>query len=180
MEGEMAKIIVIADSDGGATGKMGTFVAEGARSVAGLEVVEKICDEATSEDLIAADAILLGCPTHMGSISWKMKKFIDFEFGTAWVKQLLVGKVGAVFNTAGSGAAGGSELAMIALVSNFIQNGMVFVGHERNAEGFKPEGMSWGPIWTAWGQQFEPNELQIKSAASHGKRVAELTQRLFG
>jgi len=57
----------------------------------------------------------------------------------------LIGKTGAVFNTGGSGGAGGAELTMLGMLANLAENGMILVTHPRNATGFKPDGMHWGP-----------------------------------
>ena len=46
------KILVISDSDGGATGVMGEAIAEGAREVKGAEVKHLSCDTASENDLV--------------------------------------------------------------------------------------------------------------------------------
>ena len=73
----MGKVLVLYDSSTGNTEKMAYLVAEGAQRVEGIEVRIKKVDDATKEDVLWADGLVVGSPTHMGIISWKLKKFFD-------------------------------------------------------------------------------------------------------
>lgn len=171
-------IVIVFDSYNGHTEKMAEAMAEGAKSVDGVQVRCKPAQETTKEDLTWADGIALGSPTHMGSIGWQMKKLIDDHFSGLWMKGALVGKVGAVFNTGGSGGAGGAELAMLSLLSNLAENGMILVTHPRNAPGYKPDGMHWGPTCVTGRGDAGPKEEHLTAARGHGKRLAEVTGQL--
>ncbi len=174
------KIAVIYDSYRGHTKAMAREVATGAASVEGAEVRTKSVEEAAQADLQWADGIAVGCPTHMGSPAWRMKKFIDEVFGQCWLKFELVGKVGTTFTTGGAGGAGGSELAQVALLANFAQQGMVLVTLPRNTPGFAPDGMAWGSTWATGTGADNLDEHQHTAAQAQGKLLAEVTKKLRG
>lgn len=88
----MQKVLIVYHSETGNTEMMARAIAEGS----GGEL--KSVEETTNEDLIKADAIVLGSPTYFRQMSWKMKKFID-ESIDVWKK--LEGKIGGVFTSAG-------------------------------------------------------------------------------
>ncbi len=173
-------IAVIYDTYHGHTEAMAKQVAHGAASVAGIEVRCKNVADATQDDLLWADGIALGSPTHMGSPAWQMKRFIDEAFSQLWLKHALVGKVGTTFTTGGSGGAGGAELAHLALLANFAQQGMILVTMPRNTPGYQPDGMAWGPTWaTGKGDQPATKE-QRDSAQAQGRLLSEITKKLRG
>ena len=74
------KVCVVYHSGFGHTAKQAAAVAEGARGVSGVDVselpVEEFAEEKSAawELLDAAEAIIFGCPTYMGSPSAGMKK----------------------------------------------------------------------------------------------------------
>ncbi len=172
-------VTVIYDSYYGSTKAMAAEVAAGASSVAGAAVRCLSVDEASRDDLEWADGIALGCPTHMGSIAWQMKRFIDEEFAALWQSHVLVGKAGTVFTTGGAGGAGGTELTQIALLSNLAQHGMILVTHPHNMPGFRPDGMAWGATWATGRGDRPPTQRQIDSARSQGQRLAEVAGKLM-
>ncbi len=171
-------VAIIFDSYDGHTEKMASAMAEGARSVPGADVRCKPAKDTTAEDLTWAGGIALGSPTHMGSMGWQMKKLIDEQFSGLWMKNALIGKVGAVFSTGGSGGAGGAELSMLSLLSNLAENGLVLVTHPRTTPGYKPDGMHWGPTCVTGKGDLGPNEAHLTAARNHGKRLAETTAKL--
>ena len=63
----MANVLIIYDSRTGNTEQMAKAAAEGAKR--GAEVDTKKATEAILDDLEAADAIILGFPTHFGTMS---------------------------------------------------------------------------------------------------------------
>ncbi len=91
----MAKVVVVFHSGYGHTLRMAQAVAEGA----GAELVpidaEGNVSDAGWASLGAADAIIMGSPTYMGSVSWQFKKFADASskpwFGQAWKDKLFAG-----------------------------------------------------------------------------------------
>ncbi len=91
----MAKIVVVFHSGYGHTLKQAEAVAKGA----GAELVaidaEGNLTEAQWATLDAADAIIMGSPTYMGSVSWQFKKFADASskpwFTQKWKDKLFAG-----------------------------------------------------------------------------------------
>lgn len=92
----MAKVAVVFHSGYGHTLRMAQSVAEGA----GAELVAIDADGNLSDagwaTLAAADAIIMGSPTYMGSVSWQFKKFADAS-SKAWYSQVWKDKVFAGF-----------------------------------------------------------------------------------
>ncbi len=91
----MAKVAVVCHSGYGHTLRMAQSVAAGAD--ADLVLIDG--DGNVSDDgwatLNAADAIIMGSPTYMGSVSWQFKKFADATskpwFGQAWKDKVFAG-----------------------------------------------------------------------------------------
>ena len=82
----MAKILIIYDSESDRkfTSTMVPLVREGIEAVPGMEIRVRNVDEAETEDVFWADGIAIGCPTHLGGISWKMKKWWDDRTPDIW------------------------------------------------------------------------------------------------
>ncbi|MES2412312.1 MAG: flavodoxin family protein [Pseudomonadota bacterium] len=91
----MPKIAVVYHSGYGHTQRMAQAVAEGA----GADLLAIDADgnlpEGAWETLGAADAIILGSPTYMGTVSWQFKKFADASsrpwYTQAWKDKLFAG-----------------------------------------------------------------------------------------
>lgn len=121
----MGKVLVLVDSQSGNTLAMGKLVASGAESVAGTEVRLKTVDEAGKEDVAWCDGIAVGSPTHMGLLSWKMKRFWDDMGDPLWGK--IDGKIGCAFSSSG-GWGGGSELACQSILTVLVNFGFLVFG----------------------------------------------------
>ena len=91
----MSKIIVVYHSGYGHTQKVAEAVAEGAGASLIAVNAEGNLTEADWAALAAADAIIFGSPTYMGSVSWQFKKFADASskvwFGQGWKDKLAAG-----------------------------------------------------------------------------------------
>ncbi|MCX7819765.1 MAG: NAD(P)H-dependent oxidoreductase [Kiritimatiellae bacterium] len=175
----MCQVLVVYASDWGHTKRMAEAVAEGVLSVSGTRVEVKSAEAATADDLVAADAVVVGTPVHMGSPDWRVKRWIDQACSALWLKDAMVGKVGAVFAT-GSGfgnAGGGCELAMLALLSNFAELGMIIVPLPKNTPGYARGGLHWGPYGRSASETMTPGELSaeaLETARRHGANVARV------
>ncbi|HPJ30321.1 MAG TPA: NAD(P)H-dependent oxidoreductase [Methanothrix sp.] len=119
----MTKLLVVYHSRSGNTARMAEALAEGARS-GGADVVLKKVEEASVEDLTAADGIVLGAPTYFGTLSAEMKSFID---RSVRVRGKLENKVGAAFTSSGS-LSGGNETTLISILEAMLIHGMIIVG----------------------------------------------------
>ncbi|UCO98325.1 NAD(P)H:quinone oxidoreductase [Metapseudomonas lalkuanensis] len=141
----MKKVLVLYYSMYGHIERMAESVAEGARSVPGVEVTLKRVPETMPEDLarkagakldqaapVASpqeladyDAILFGTPTRFGNMSAQMRNFLD-QTGGLWVKGALIGKIGSVFTSTGTG--GGSETTITSFWHTLAHHGMLLAG----------------------------------------------------
>jgi NAD(P)H dehydrogenase (quinone) len=118
-------ILVLYDSDTGNTRAMAELVARGARHAATAEVRLKSVDEASKEDILWCDGVAVGSPTHLGVLSWKMKRFWDSLQEDLWGK--IDGRIGCVFSSSG-GWGGGNEIACLSLMIILINYGFLVFG----------------------------------------------------
>jgi multimeric flavodoxin WrbA len=122
----MTKIAVVFHSGYGHTQRMAQAVAEGANA----ELVQIDADGNLPaggwELLNDADAIIMGSPTYMGSVSWQFKKFADAS-SKAWFAQAWKDKMFAGFTN--SASMNGDKLSTLHyLFTLAMQQGGVWVG----------------------------------------------------
>ena len=122
----MSRITVVYHSGYGHTRRMAEAVATGA----GAELVaidaEGNLPEGGWEELNAADAIIMGSPTYMGSVSWQFKKFADAS-SKAWFTQQWKDKLFAGFTN--SASMNGDKLSTLHyLFTLAMQHGGLWVG----------------------------------------------------
>lgn len=181
----MVKVLIVYATDHGSTRKLAEAIAAGVESVAGTKVMLLQAEDVKPEDLTSSDAVIVGTPTQMGGPDWRVKQFIDQVCSPLWMKDALVGKVGAVFATAtGFGnTGGGSELTMLTLLSNFAELGMILVPLPKNTPGYAKAGLQWGPCVRTGGEALEPvgvSEDKLEVARHHGANVARVAGALKG
>lgn len=80
---------------------------------------------AAAEDLVWADAVIMGSPTRFGNVSSQLKQFLDTLSGP-WREGLLSDKVYSGFTSTGT-AHGGHESTLLALYNTFIHLGGIIV-----------------------------------------------------
>jgi NAD(P)H dehydrogenase (quinone) len=121
----MGKVLILYHSASGNTAKMAQLIAEGAKSISGIEV--RVCevDSATAEDVLWCDGLAVGSPTNMGILSWKMKRFWDEVMGPHWMK--VDGKIACAFSSSG-GWGGGNELACQSILTVLMNFGFLVFG----------------------------------------------------
>lgn len=158
----MSKVLVVYDSRKGNTEKMAKAIAEGVKE-SGVEVVLKRCGECTLEDLVKSDGIIMGSPTHFGTMSEGMKVLVD---KSVQVRRKLENKVGAAFTSSGV-FYGGNETTLFSLIQAMLIHGMIIVGDPMDATGH------YGAIAVK-----EPDEKAREVCRKLGRRVGELTKRL--
>jgi multimeric flavodoxin WrbA len=100
----MAKILIVYHSQTGKTQKMAQAVAEGAKSIEGVEVVLKKAADAILEDLLTADGLAVGTPENFGYMSGMVKDFFDRTF--YGVQEKAFRKPFVVFISAGNDGTG--------------------------------------------------------------------------
>lgn len=76
----MKTLLIVYHTGGVKTAKMAEAVERGARSEAGVRVIVKRCADAGPEDVLAADALILGTPENFGYMSGMMKDFLERVF----------------------------------------------------------------------------------------------------
>ena len=189
----MTTVAVIYHSLYGHTKLQAEAVLRGAQGVPDITAKLYTAEEATAalDELDAADAIIFGCPTYMGSMSAGMKTFVEAAakkwFTLAWKDKI----AGAFTNS--SSFSGDKLNTLVGLVINAMQHGMIFVGLGLMPSANKPEDMKTiagpgpdahnrsgsfiGPMSSSF--QVHPPDApgkgDLETAALYGKRVAEIT-----
>ena len=130
MSNNPARIAIAFHSGYGHTARQAEAVAAGAASVPGAVADLVPLDELTEDvwaRLAAADAIVFGAPTYMGSPSWVFKRFAE-ESVRAWADNLAWrDKIAAGFTN--SKAMSGDKLnSLVDLAVFAAQHGMIWVG----------------------------------------------------
>ena len=198
----MTRVLVLYYSMYGHIEVMAQAVAEGARTVEGVDAVIKRVPEtipedkaraigvkldqpapfATIEELASYDAIIFGTPTRFGNMIAQMRNFLD-QTGGLWMKGALIGKVGSVF-TSSATQHGGQESTILSFHTTLLHQGMVIVGVPYSCAdqmrideitGGSPYGAS--TIVGGDGKRM-PSANELGIARFQGKHVAEIAKRL--
>lgn len=171
------KLLIVVASQTGRTRRMADAAAEGARS-AGAEVLVRLSADTTDADVTEADAIMLGSGVHMGGIESSMREFFE-RMAPLWLQGSLVGKLGAAFVSAGEGGRGGGELALLSLLANLAEHGMLLVPMHNRLDGFRSAGCHWGALAQTNPRDGVPGptDEQLVAARAQGQWVAACTQR---
>ena len=200
----MPRVLVLYYSTYGHVETMAGAVAEGARGVAGTEVTIKRVPELMPPEALESsgakvdqdapviedpneladyDAIVFGTPTRFGNMCSQMRNFLD-QTGGLWAQGKLIGKVGSVFTSTGTG--GGQETTITSFHSTLLHHGFVIVGLPYSSaelmdvsevRGGSPYGAA-----TVAGPEGKrmPSEAERKLARDQGARVAEIAAKLHG
>lgn len=188
MTGEVQKvrISVVYHSRTGHTAAIAKHVLKGVASVGRLEA--KLIDINAGEPpwsyLHDCAGILFGCPTHFGSVSAEMKRFLDAT-DAFWREMLWRDKLAAGFTCAGEPS--GDKLSVLQQLAIFAgQHGMIWVGMDpmkdaraagRRPDGYNRHGGYIGAMADADGSALGPNSPPLQDGATAeclGRRVAEL------
>ncbi len=121
----MSKVVVVYHSGYGHTQRMAQSVAEGANAELIAIDADGNLPEGGWEALAAADAIIMGSPTYMGSVSWQFKKFADAS-SKPWFAQRWKDKIAAGF-TNSAGMNGDKLSTLHYLFTLAMQHGMIWV-----------------------------------------------------
>lgn len=181
----MAKVAVVFHSGYGHTLRMAQAVAEGA----GAELVpidaEGNLTDAAWATLNAADAIIMGSPTYMGSVSWQFKKFADAS-SKPWYSQAWKDKVFAGFTNSAT-INGDKHSTLHYLFTLAMQHSGIWVGTgmlPSNAKAAQRNDVNYlGSSAGAMAQSpsdASPAEMpqgDLDTAKLFGKRVAEVAAK---
>ncbi|KJV27374.1 NADPH-dependent FMN reductase [Aquitalea magnusonii] len=121
----MTKVVVVYHSGYGHTQRVAQQVAAGANAeLVAIDAEGNVPDSAWDQ-LAAADAIIFGAPTYMGSPSWQFKKFADAT-SKAWFTRAWQDKVFGGFTNSAS-LNGDKQVALITLQTLASQHGGIWV-----------------------------------------------------
>jgi len=169
--GPSSNVLVLYDRHGPLIEPLAAAVCEGVSRVSGATPVKRRIQEAGREDLLSADAVILGSPNWSG-ITGDLKGWLDDQ-GDLWEEGVLAGKVGAAFTT-GRGLHSGLEFTLLSLIHWMLACGMVVVG------------LPWSDIMRVSGSYYgatatgEVTSEDVSQASQLGERVARLSLRLAG
>lgn len=121
----MSKIVVVYFSGYGHTRKVAEAVAQGAGASLIQIDAEGNVPEGAWDELAAADGIVFGAPTYMGSAPWQFKKFADAT-SKAWFTRAWQDKVFGGFTNSAS-FNGDKAVTLIALQTLASQHGGIWV-----------------------------------------------------
>lgn len=183
----MSKSIVIVYHSGyGHTAKVAEAVAEGAGATLLAIDVEGNLPAGGWELLDAADAIVFGSPTYMGSVSWQFKKFADAS-SKAWFTQKWKNKLAAAFTN--SASMNGDKLSTLHYLFTLSQqHSMLWVGTGMMPSNSKAATRndlnyvaSFSGLMTTTPSDASADEMvpgDLATARAFGARVAETVARL--
>lgn len=189
----MARIAIVYHSGYGHTAKVAEHVRKGA-AIPGADVTLYRAEDLASPDsgpwdeLNAADAIIFGAPTYMGSASAQMKQFMDAT-SKAWFTDAWKDKIAAGFTNSGS-LAGDKSSTLAQFATLAAQQGMVWVNFGMKS-GFNASGHQFAEALNRAGHfnglatqaltdlsaEDGPDASDLKTAELFGERVANATLR---
>lgn len=198
----MTRVLVLYYSSYGHVETMAHAVAEGAKSVDGVEVTVKRVPELVPEDvardagmkldqsapiakpeeLADYDAVIFGTPTRFGNMAAQMRNFLD-QTGSLWMNGSLVGKVGSVFASTAT-QHGGQETTITSFHTTLLHLGFVIVGLPYSAKGQMrmdeiTGGTPYGATTLADGDgSRQPSENELELARFQGRHVADIAGKL--
>ncbi|MBN9424099.1 MAG: flavodoxin family protein [Candidatus Accumulibacter sp.] len=182
----MTKVAVVFHSGYGHTLRMAQAVAEGAAAQLVAIDAEGNLPAGGWETLAAADAIVMGSPTYMGTVSWQFKKFADAS-SKPWFSQGWKDKVFAGFTN--SATMNGDKLSTLHyLFTLAMQHSGIWVGTgmmPSNAKAAQRNDLNYvGSFSGAMAQSPSdsgPDEMlpgDLETARRFGERVARVAARL--
>ena len=117
-------ILITYHSKSGKTASMAKAIAKGAAINDNIAIIVKTIEQTTKDDLLHADAIILGSPVYNANPSSDVLKFIE---SWPFAGNPLKNKIGAAFVT-GGGISSGEELVQVSILHAMLVFGMVVVG----------------------------------------------------
>lgn len=181
----MTAIAIVYHSGYGHTQRQAEAVAEGVNAVPGAKALLVPVAEAEANEaaLNAADAIIFGAPTYMGSVSAPFKTFMDWS-SKAWFGQAWKDKLAAGFTNSAS-QSGDKFNTLVQLATYAAQHGMLWVSlgllpGNNNSKGSPDDLNRLGGFLGALAQSNAdegpdkgPSKSDLATARHLGQRVAE-------
>jgi NAD(P)H dehydrogenase (quinone) len=181
-----ARILLVYTTDTNSTRQMAQSVAEGVRSVPGVDLTVRLLTtgaEIAPADMAPFDALIIGTPTRHRNMHHRVKLFIERVVEALWVSDSMVGMVGGVFSVGGGhGDTGaGAEQCQLGLLATMAANGMVLIPLPKTTPGADHAGCHWGPVGRSGGPKLEPiwlTQEALSAGYHHGANVARATLAL--
>ena len=120
-----ASVLVLYDPKGRSIESMARAAADGVVESGKGSAILKTIEEASRDDLLAADGLILGSPNWSG-VTGSFKQWLDDQ-GDLWEELALAGRPGAAFTT-GTGRHSGLETTLRQLIHWMLACGMLIVG----------------------------------------------------
>src|SRR6476469_4089687 len=182
----MADIGIVYHSGYGHTQRLAQAVADGAGGRLLAIDADGNLPAGGWEQLKAADGIIFGSPTYMGSVSWQFKKFADAS-SRPWYAQEWKDKVAAGF-TNSSGMNGDKCNVLVTLFTLAMQHGMIWVSQglmPSTTKSAKRDDVNYLVSYSGAIAQ-SPSDAgadamsagDLETARRFGKRVAEVAARM--
>ena len=165
----LVKVLVTYHSLSGNTERMAEAVVDGVKSVPGTESLLKRVGQVTADDLLSADAVVVGSPVYWSNMSGEVKTFFDnwqFKFGV-FPEYKMKNKIGAAFATGGQ-VSSGKELTMLTILAAMLGNQMIVVSG----------GGAFGASATTEGDSPGIGKKELADAKELGRRVAEVAMKM--
>lgn len=204
------KLLVVYHSLYGHVQTLANAVVEGAKGVAGVEVMlrrarefpeyvqhieaekgyalqayqgQQSVPECTVDDLRAADGVVFGSPTRYGNMTAQMKALID-STASLWLNGEMEGKPAGVFTSTAS-THGGQETTLVTMMVPLLHLGMLIVGVPYSLPGMihteARGGTPYGATTIAGPRgELQPTPEDLAIARALGKRVAETAVAVRG
>jgi NAD(P)H dehydrogenase (quinone) len=170
--GQPVRVLVAYHSETGNTKQLAKAVAEGAESVKGAVVVLKSVSEIVENDLIEADAIIVGSPVYNANVSPEISAFIaSWPFDGEPLKD----KIGAAFVSAG-GISAGEEIVQMNILQSMLVFGMIVVGGPDWKQPFGASSVTSEEPFSIISPG-ETDEIFLNRGRFLGHRVATITRR---
>lgn len=177
----MSKIVIVYHSGYGHTRKIAEAVAQGASAELLAIDAEGNLPDSGWDQLAAADVIVFGSPTYMGSVSWQFKKFADAS-SKAWFVGAWKNKLFAGFTN--SASMNGDKLSTLHYMSTLaMQQGGLWVGMGMMPSNVKASTRddlnyvaSFSGLMTTTPADASPEEVvpgDLKTAHAFGERLVE-------
>ncbi|RXR29322.1 flavodoxin family protein [Sphingobium fluviale] len=181
-------VAIVYHSAYGHTQRVAEAIARGVGMTAGATPLLLTVEEVPShwDDLEAADAIIFGGPTYVGSLSAATKAFMDASSPVVAVEKRWNGKIAGGFTNAGS-RGGDKQNSLIQLMSFAAQHHMIWVGlglgygnnrHNTNDDILNRDTYSLGLATQSNIDQGEeaPPASDLRTAEFYGRRIADFAQ----
>ncbi len=174
---EAVNILVVYYSEKGHTRAMAEAVTEGAAAVEGAVARLQSVSEATIDDVLAADAVIVGSPVYKANVAPPVQEFIN-----QWpIKDgALKDKLGAAFST-GSGISAGEELVQLDIIHAMLVCQMIIIGGPNASQPFGASAITGETPCNPGEEKREAGyvlEHYLEKGKALGARVAQLAVRM--